>query len=266
MSNAGSGPRAARQQTLFSYFDVNHDGVIDVSDFVAITQRASSFLPVGAPPAEEVLHAARLRFSWFRKADTDADRRVSADEWMAHCAKEFAGEGLSGEAEAFARVLPHARHRSRRRDRFRRLRPRAPRLRAQPHARGALRGLSRARREREQPGHAARVSRRLHALRRERRRRSSRSPRRLKQTATHASLGGRGAGPWRDGASAPALRCSRRRRRASARAHGVSRPSSAAVRRADRPCLAPELHCPRCGALRSAPSLRTSQTPSPEGV
>ena len=73
MDNAGSTPRVARQQKLFSYFDVNRDGVIDVSDFVAITQRASSFLPAGAPPSEEVLHAARLRFSWFRKADSDAD-------------------------------------------------------------------------------------------------------------------------------------------------------------------------------------------------
>ena len=105
MNNAGSASRAARQQTLFSYFDVNRDGVIDVSDFVAITQRASSFLPVGAAPSEEVLHAARVRFSWFRKADSDADRRVTAEEWMAHCAKEFAGNGLSDEAEAFARAF-----------------------------------------------------------------------------------------------------------------------------------------------------------------
>lgn len=105
MSHDANSPRAARHRALFSYFDVTRDGVLDVDDFVAITQRASSFLPAGAPPSEEVLHAAKVRLAWFRKADVDGDLRVTEDEWMAHCAKEFAGTSLSPEAEAFARAF-----------------------------------------------------------------------------------------------------------------------------------------------------------------
>lgn len=175
----------ARQQKLFSYFDVNRDGV---SDFVAIAPRAWLASPRGrAALAEEVLHAARLRFSWLRKADSDADRRVTADEWRAHCAKEFSGEGLSGEAEAFARAFfrtldvdqdaaidfgdyAHA-HLAYGRN---------------PTVEAPLPGLSRARRERERQGHDARVSLGLRALRGERRRRCVRPPRQLGPKSPHA--------------------------------------------------------------------------------
>lgn len=105
MSNAGSSPRAARHRKLFSYFDVTRDGVLDADDFVAITLRAASFIPAGVPPKEEVIHAAKLRLSWFRAADKDDDRRVTEDEWMALCEKELSGDALSPAAETFARAF-----------------------------------------------------------------------------------------------------------------------------------------------------------------
>ncbi|MFO0648459.1 MAG: EF-hand domain-containing protein [Polyangiales bacterium] len=105
MTNAGSPPRAARHRTLFSYFDVTRDGVLDVDDFAAVTLRAASFVPAGVPPKEEVIHAAKLRLSWFRKADKNDDRRITEDEWMAHCERELSGDALSPEAETFARAF-----------------------------------------------------------------------------------------------------------------------------------------------------------------
>ncbi len=105
MSHAAQSPRAARHRTLFSYFDVSRDGVVDEQDFATIEERAAAFTPAGAPPREEIVHAARMRLAWFRKADADRDRKVTLDEWMAHCAKELSGASLSEEAEAFARAF-----------------------------------------------------------------------------------------------------------------------------------------------------------------
>ena len=105
MTTPSDSPRVARHKALFVLFDLNRDGALDVSDFATIEERCARFQPGAAPGFEEIAYAARLRLTQFRKADVNADQRVTEAEWLAWCAKEYQGTALSAEGEAFARNL-----------------------------------------------------------------------------------------------------------------------------------------------------------------
>lgn len=106
MALSNDAARAERYRKLFKLFDAHHDGAIDAQDFATIEERVAAFLPGAKPAPDEVAFAARLRLTQFRKADSDKDRKVTEEEWLAHCERAFVGaKALDAEGETFARAF-----------------------------------------------------------------------------------------------------------------------------------------------------------------
>lgn len=95
-----------RLRQLFRISDADRDGQVDVKDHLLAFGRLARLRRDGVvPSARETLATVAQRFEFLRAADADGDSRVTEDEYLAHCAREFAGrEALSDEARQYVRA------------------------------------------------------------------------------------------------------------------------------------------------------------------
>jgi Ca2+-binding EF-hand superfamily protein len=82
-------PRKERFRKLFKLFDMNHDGLLDASDFRTAWERLAQFKGAAGRPPSGAVEAARRRFDRMLAADANGDGKVTEEEALGFWAREY---------------------------------------------------------------------------------------------------------------------------------------------------------------------------------